>query len=372
MKKIFALLFAFSLIIFSVLNMLKPETGFSETENRYLAKLPDFTFEKLLSGEYTKEFEKYATDQVIMRDFLVGIKSNSEKLMGKYENNGVYFCDDGYLIEKMPAYNEEILKKNIKGINDLAKTGKYNVSFSLIPTAFEVLKDKLPPYAYADIQNKVFEYAKENLKNVTLIDSYNSLRENNEEYIYYRTDHHQTMNGSFIVYRDIIKSLGMTPYEKEDFIINEHREEFFGTTWSKTPVSVKGDKIITYIPEFDISYEVTYEDTGIKKDSLYVTENLDIKDKYTYYLGGNNSVVKIKTSLANGKKIAVIKDSYAHSILPVMANHYEEIYVIDLRYYSYNIDDYLTKNKITDVLFIYNTSNFLTDTNLVKISAYLK
>ena len=166
--------------------------------------------------------------------------------------------------------------------------------------------------------------------------------------------------------------MGKIPYEKNDFEIKTVSNEFYGTTWSKSSINTEPDKIIKYEPLFGINYETEYVDTGKKISSLYIDENLNIKDKYTQYLGGNNSILNIKTSIKNGKKIAVIKDSYAHSVIPMLVNHFEEIYVIDLRYYNYSIFEFLAENDIDDILFLYNITNFLTDTNLVKISAYLK
>lgn len=372
MKKIFVIIFVTVLVLFSVFNIIKPDVEFSENENRYLAKMPEFSFQSLLDGSFNENFEKYITDQIAFRDFFVFVKSNSEKLIGKSENNNVYFCDDGYLIDVPPKFNESIVNNNIKGINALSETGKYNVCLSLIPTAYEILKDKLPENAYKDIQQKVLNYVKNNLVDVNYTDSTETLRKYKDEYIYYRTDHHQTMNGSFYVYQDIIKNLDKNPYEKEDFTITEVANDFYGTTWSKSQVNTEPDKIIKYEPLFDISYTTEYVDKNEKYNSLYKEENLKIKDKYTYYLGGNNSIVNIKTSIKNGEKLAVIKDSYAHSIIPFLANHYEEIMVVDLRYFSYNLDEFLTERNIKDVLFIYNVTNFINDNNLIKISAYLK
>lgn len=371
MKKIFVILFVFLLIGFSVLNIFAPKREFSETENRYLKKAPEFDLQSFFMGDYTEKFEEYLTDSVFFRDGFVLLKSNVEKIWGKYENNNIYFAKDGYLIDKAPQYDEEILKNNTQAINIMAESGKYNVSVSLIPTAYEILKEKLPPYAYTGIQPEILSFVKDNLKNVTFIDSLKTLSDLKDDYLYYRTDHHQTMHGSFAVYGDIIKSLGDTPYSKNDFNIETVSDKFFGTTWSKTPVNVPADSIIKYSPLFDVKYQVEYVDKGEESDSLYVDKNLQIKDKYTYYLGGNNSVLNIKTNLKNGKKLAIFKDSYAHSIIPMLANHYEEISVIDLRYYNLNPEKILQEKGIEDVLFIYNVTNFMTDKNLSKITAYM-
>lgn len=372
MKKVFVIVFVGLLLCFSIYNLIVPAREFLPNENRYAATAPEFSPDAFLSGEYSEDLEKYITDKVAFREFFISLKSNSEKLLGKYENNGVYFCDDGYLIETASNTSDiNILDKNIKAINDLAKVENLNVNFALIPTAYEILKEKLPPYAYSNYRQEAFSYVKSNLDNVNFIDTVKTLEENKDEYIYYRTDHHQTMHGSYLVYKDIMTSMGIIPHDKEEFEITTVSDSFFGTTWSKATVNVQGDSIIKYQPKADIIYSVDYD--GVKHtDTLYTEDNLKIKDKYTYYLDGNHGITEIKTNVKNGKKLAVIKDSYAHSILPLIADHYEEIAVFDLRYYNLSIPSYLSENSINDVLFIYNTANFLTDNNLVKISAYLQ
>lgn len=380
MKKIFVIIFGIIYLSFSVYNLIIPEKDFLENENRYAKKMPEFSFSSLTDGKFTKDFEEYITDKTAFRDFFISLKSNLEKLSFKKENNGVYFASDGYLIQTYPGnFDENIVLNNLNAVNKLAEDKDLNVSFALIPTAYEVLKDKLPMYSYNSYQVDLMEYTKENLNNVKFINSLESLDKNKGEYIYYRTDHHQTANGSFIVYSDIMKALGMTPFSKNDFEIKTVADNFYGTTWSKSTVNTAGDKIIKYEPHFNVKYKVVY-DLEKESDSLYEEKNIAIKDKYTYYLDGNHGITTIKTEVLdggklvreNGKKLAVIKDSYAHSIIPFIANHYSEIVVFDLRYYNLSIPKYLKENGISDVLFVYNTDNFLTDNNLNKISAYLQ
>ena len=58
----------------------------------------------------------------------------------------------------------------------------------------------------------------------------------------------------------------------------------------------------------------------------------------------------------------LIKDSYANSLIPILAPHYEKIYVLDLRYYNGSLfslmEQYVTDEKV-DVLVLYNNIHFL-------------
>ena len=107
-------------------------------------------------------------------------------------------------------------------------------------------------------------------------------------------------------------------------------------------------------------------------EGLYKAEHLLTKDKYATFLDGNHALSVIRSDCGTGKRLAVIKDSYAHSVIPFLANHYSEIHMLDLRYYNDDIIKYFYQNKLTDVLFLYNSNNFMTDTNLEKLAASAK
>ena len=127
-----------------------------------------------------------------------------------------------------------------------------------------------------------------------------------------------------------------------------------------------------YRPKFDIGYSVNYVYEGKQSDSPYEMSWLEKKDKYSMFFDGNHPVVTVETSNKNGKSLAVFKDSYANSILPLLMNHYESVHIIDLRYFNADPLAYLDANGISDMLVLYNTSNFTTDTNVVKLGAFIK
>ena len=63
-----------------------------------------------------------------------------------------------------------------------------------------------------------------------------------------------------------------------------------------------------------------------------------------------------------------IKDSYANSFIPFLTKNFEEIHVIDLRFYNSNINAYLNENNLKDILFFYNVKNFSEENNLIFIN----
>ncbi|HAB61840.1 MAG TPA: hypothetical protein DCE48_14305 [Lachnospiraceae bacterium] len=142
-------------------------------------------------------------------------------------------------------------------------------------------------------------------------------------------------------------------------------DKFYGTLHSKVNVNVEPDDIYLYEIKEDMNYQLLYNLTD-ETDTLYDLSQLEGKDKYSVYMGGNNALVKVKTNNKNGRRLLVIKDSYAHSFVPLAVNHYEETYMIDFRYFNGGVEEFVEENEITDVLVLYNTMNFVKDKNSIK------
>ena len=64
----------------------------------------------------------------------------------------------------------------------------------------------------------------------------------------------------------------------------------------------------------------------------------------------------------------IIKDSFANCFVPFLAEEYANIYMIDLRYFKENMKNYVQEQEITEVLMLYNISNFLSDKNVYTLN----
>lgn len=374
-NKIFFSIFALIWTGFIIWNLAKPPKVFSENENRYLSDLPKFTIDKFVSGEYMKGIDNYINDQFVMRDQWIGMKVMLERAMLKQEINSVYFAKDDYLIEKHKYLDvsKEQADKNrdylVEFINKYAsKLGKNSVKVMLIPTASEVLTDKLPPFAKGTgyHQNTYVDKLYSGISKNSFIDVRDTLKKHKDEYIYYRTDHHWTSLGAYYAYEQWSKSVGIVPLDKEQFEIVLASDEFYGTLHSKVNTNVKPDSIYLYEIKDDMNYQLTYNLID-HTDTLYDLKKLEGKDKYSVYMGGNNALVQVQTNHKNGRKLLVMKDSFAHSFVPFAVNHFEMTYMIDLRYYNGDISDFVDENKITDVLLLYNVMGFVKDINIRKL-----
>jgi hypothetical protein len=126
-------------------------------------------------------------------------------------------------------------------------------------------------------------------------------------------------------------------------------------------------EVMERIPAVE-DYTVTAD--GEKLDGIYQEEYLTKKDKYAYFFGGNYGEVRIcHTAKASDRgNLLVIKDSFANAFVPFLIPEYDNIYMIDLRYYNGDMASYLRENEITDVLVLYNVSNFISDKYLYKLA----
>ena len=122
-------------------NALTPDREFSQVENRPLAQRPALSLQSLVSGDFMSDYETYVTDQFPGRDGWTAAKAYAEKLVGKQENNGVYFCADSTLISRFDAPDEKRVANNAKYVAQFAEKAGVPVTFGLIPTQAYVWAD---------------------------------------------------------------------------------------------------------------------------------------------------------------------------------------------------------------------------------------
>lgn len=366
-----ALTFCILILALTVASIVNPVKLYSQTEKRNLAQKPTFSLDALFNGSYTQDYEEFITDQFIARDTWISLKTLAERTLGKKDSGGVYFGKDGYLIEKHEVENEQ-LEKNLGFVKTFLKkhSDKYNTKVLIAPTASLALSDKLPMFAPVWDQDGLLDRIAE-LGN--FVDCRDILLEHNDEYIYYRADHHWTTLGAYYAYTKLCTSLGIAPYAYEEFNKRILSDKFVGTLAAKVNTKTEYDELFTL--ERDVSVSVKYPLSQGKEttDTLYEEKHLLTSDKYSTFLDGNQPMVDITTSTKNGKTLLLIKDSYSHCMVPMLTAHYERIVLVDLRSYNQSITMLLASfemenTPIDDIVLLYNAENFTEDRNLFRIA----
>ncbi|AIQ22113.1 DHHW family protein [Paenibacillus sp. FSL H7-0737] len=367
--------FVATLFLVGITFFLLPVQRFSELENRYLQSAPHLTWDNLLSHTYAEEAESFVTDHFPFRAKWVWVKSAMEQMRLQQENNGIYKGKDGYLFEKFEAPDHNKFQQYTAAVKRFAdKNAEAKTTFLLAPTSVGLYNERLPWLAPVYSQAEVNQTIAEDVGNsLTFINGFNVLAPHAAEDIYYRTDHHWTTYGAYLAYVTYAKSMGWLPLSQSEFEIETVSDSFLGSYHTRSQfIGVAPDSIQVYKPVHDVSTKMHIVDTGETLTSMYDPSYLEKKDKYSYFLGGVHALMKITSQLdpkvVKQEKLLVIKDSYAHSVIPFLAQHVPEIHVIDIRYYNGSISDYMAQNDIKDVLMLFNTATFVDNASILKLN----
>ena len=375
-ERLLVISFVGTLFVLSGLFFLLPHERFSELENRYLQRPPKLTLENVLSSNFATEAESYVTDHFPFRNQWLSVKSVSEQIRLQRENNGIYKGKDGYLFEKFLQPDYVKLQKYIEAVNGLA--GKYpdvDTTFLLAPTSIGLYPERLPWLAPFYPQDKVNDFVGNQLdKRITYLNGFDFLRPHASESIYYRTDHHWTTYGAYLAYVAYAKEQGWKPLAQDDFAIEQVSNSFLGSYHTRGQFQgLVPDTIESYFPRKPVATEVYIADTNETWTTMYDESFLEKKDQYAYFLGGVHALMTITSDLdaqqIDQDKLLIIKDSYAHNVIPFLTNHIREIHMIDIRYYNGSVSDYMADNGIEDVLYLFNTSTFVEESSFLKLNS---
>ena len=371
-------------VLISGTSLIIKDREFSPNENRYLAETPELSWDNILSGKFQDGLEDYLRDQVCFRDGWITVKTGIQKACGDTDIGGAYVGKDGYDFEKITPedVDEKQVDRNIKAVEDYFMMAsetidKQKLSFLLVPTSGLVMQEKLPKNARLFDQAKYIDQVQKAMKDYNFVDVRDTLMDHNDEYIYYKTDHHWTSAGACLAYDVWSERTGGEAETEDGLVKNVVSDKFRGSLYSKIlDADSAYDEIWTYGLQKDDAFGSTDCTVTIDEkqqlDSIYDDEMLQKKDKYAYFLSGNYGQVHIQNqkaaSKAKGKNILIIKDSFANSFVPFVTQDYENIYMVDLRYYNGDMKSYLQEHNITDVLVLYNISNFISDRNLHKLT----
>ncbi len=346
---------------FALLHLTTPDKTFSEQENRELAQSPAFSFERLFSGSWTRDFETYLADQFPFRNAFVSVKARSELAMGKTELSGVYVCEDGLLAAVFDKPDPERVRLNARAVAAFAEKVNVPVYFTVIPGITAVWAEKLPQNAPNPDQLALIDEIAALSGKAIYVDTKSALLQKADEPIYYNTDHHWTTLGAYYGYSALVSAMGLEPVHlPEPFLTLPH---FYGTSASSARLMPgEGDTVALYIPADGMTLTV-----GTEEKPLYDLSFAERKDKYSVFLGGNYPLAVLKTGNKGLPKLLLVKDSYANAEIPFLSAHFSEIHIVDPRFYRQSLSEYVSQNEIDQVVFSFYLVNFVTDNNIALI-----
>ena len=344
---------------------LSHQRTYSPVEKRELQTRPEISITKVLDGRFQKKYESYLRDQFPGRDHWVSFQTDMELFMGKNEIHNVYIGKNHYLLEHYTEkeFDPQQISKNLQALEKFVGKAKQNadVHVMMVPTKSWILREKLPAFAPHYKEQRFYDALQQKLeKEDVLISVEPVLDAHKEEEIYYRTDHHWTTLGAWYAYEQYTKAVGgdlQKAQGKKKFRCIS--KDFYGTTYAKINYARQADKIEIYEPADKL--RVVYNMGEKKTKTLYDFSFLKTADQYSVFTGGNQAVLEITGGIKNGKTLLLIKDSFANSILPFLAEDYEKLVVVDLRQLNVSGDRLLEMFSPTDILILYTSAQFAQD-----------
>ena len=351
------------ILSFGISFFVLPKDTFSEAENRALTAWVSPTVHELLDGRAITRLSSYYSDHVPLRSNLTSLKAQTERLLGKRENNGVFFGRNGYLIPRDEYDDLSVGMENLAALSILSDAFSVPCTVLIAPRAMDVMNHCLPDFYSPDSQ--IFDFLNEG--DLPLIFPLDTLREaaENGESVWYRTDHHWTTLGAYLAYAEIAPSLGITPYPLSYFRQETVSESFLGTSHAKIGgIDIKPDSVTLFRYEGDDAFTVRHGETGEITHGFYQWEALEKKDQYRVFLGGNTGRLSIFSSVGQDRpRLLLIKDSFANSLVPFLALHFD-LELVDPRYDRTGFS-YFPENKTFDKIFvIQGLDTLLTDRSL--------
>lgn len=190
---------------------------------------------------------------------------------------------------------------------------------------------------------------------VNTVDVYDNILSHKDEYIYFNSDHHWSSLGAYYAYQTYAEAKGFTPLQVEDCSVQDNGD-FIGSMYGMSNVeAVKSmtDRMLVYVPDFSNGY--TFYAYDKESGSLQRWKSMYTTAKSYYaFLGGDHADAVIRTEGQTGQNILVIKDSYGNAFIPYLAEHFDNVYIMDPRYAKQSVSRYIQDKNITHALLINN------------------
>lgn len=361
-------IFVTMLLTFAFLFVLLPKSNYSENEKRVLSEMPALTLSSVSDGTFIKDFETYFNDHFPFRNLFVGINSYFKLFLGENGSSGVYKCKDGYLIAKQDEQDLDKAEKNINTLLGFASRVNLPYHMITVPSAGHMLENVMPKFHTEYADGEITALCKKMCED-RFIDVCQAFEENKDvTQIYYRTDHHVTSRGAMIMYNEFCKS---TQIEPKVFNLAQVEGGFYGTAYSKSGLwlSKPDDIEIWKSDNSSFSVTITEGDESSEYDSLYFPSHFENADKYPVFLDGNHALVKIRNNSSdNGKRLLILKDSFAHCFTTFLIENYDEICMVDLRYFRQPLSDLIEEEQLNELLFLYGAENLASSTDIPWLS----
>jgi hypothetical protein len=385
----------------------------SVMENRKLADFPAYSDSTFWKGKYFRQINAWYADNFPFRDFWIQASDKFRNNLG-FQSSEIKMYDE---VNNAEANEKKDTSKkdsvNTGPLPDDGATGEVKKRvFVFKNRAFEMFGGgPAMGKAYADVINSYsrllpniqvynliipvaleFEitekYAKlqkpnrpaiENIYNaedstIKKVWAIDEIRKHRTEYIYFNTDHHWTSLGAYYAYRAFCETAGLIPVSL-DTVASKVKPAFLGSLYRLTRdpgLQSNPDSVRYYLFRDSMNFYIGSSTIGYWAKSKMYGEGASGPNSYSVFLQGDQPIVKMETQHKNGRKIAVVKESYGNAFSCFLINNYEKVIVVDQRYYTGDFIAMLKAEGINELLFINNIFAAHTPFHIDKIKGLKK
>jgi len=390
---------ALLIVVFLFSFFTSPKIKISTEEKRTLAVLPQLTYSTWINGSFAKSSEEYLADHFAFRQMMLSLndfiknnegiarkstegkfvvikKKTSNKTNTKKDKEQLKI-DSNYTVP-LDSANELVLTNGVfiydscsyqffggnprsaaryaNAYNAVIDHLPKNISYYsvLVPSSTEF---NLPKSVYknkANSETKGIADINRNLNSIVKkANVYDQMLAHRKEYLFFKTDHHWSARGAYYAYVAFAEIAGFAPLTMEK-IPPKIMGTFLGSLYQMThDPTLKGnpDKLEYFdIPLAGVKayYKMSSENNWNRCEVLYKKSQFGVG--YNVFLGLDYPIMRIDGNNKNGRRLFILKESYANAFVPFLVPHFEQIFVADVRYFPYKIDKFVIDNKVNEFL----------------------
>ncbi|MEE0968400.1 MAG: DHHW family protein [Clostridia bacterium] len=354
---VICVLMAIILFTLSALCLFGEKKEFLDTERRPAAEFPELSYESIMkdgveySDSFMSKFEKYALDIFPFRDAFRTLKAFCANYVFLHKDNNNIFISDGYAAEMQYPLNDSSIEHATSRFefiyNRYLKDLGITPYISIIPDKAYFLAEKNGNLSM-DYEKFVQKFS-DKMDYAEYIDIFGELSIED----YYKTDTHWRQEKLVDIAEILVNAMGGS-YDST-FDINKLDNPFYGVYYGQAALPLPAETIY-YLTNENILNVKVYDHQNNREISLYDMEKAYGKDPYDMFMSGELSLVTIENPNAKtDKELIIFRDSFGRSIIPLMAEDYAKITVIDIRYLPSPMLGAYVNFENAEVLFLYST-----------------
>ena len=331
---------------------LKPADAVSVSERRSLAQMPQLSSQSLLSGNFMEDFASYAVDQFPLRDGFRQIKALAANYgFGQRDNNGIYLAGGSAVAMEYPLDSDSVdyALERFNELYDLYLNESSNILFAIVPDKGYYL-GKSSAHLTMDYE-ALFSAMQTGLSWARFVDITDCLTGDS----YYRTDTHWRQEHLLPVAEKLARALDIPAPEPDQFDRQVLTQDFRGVYHGQAALPMEPDTLLY------LTWQGWEDCTVYTHDTAQTTQIYDMgkrasNDLYDIFLSGGAAVQTIQNpNAATDRELIVFRDSFGSSLIPLLAQEYSTVTLIDTRYISPKLLEDYVNFQDKEILMLYST-----------------